>query len=261
MSPPFGEFPQGSSAAAAAAAVVPSNLIVGGASETVPTIKIPGLSGSPDIIPGSPSAFNDEFDQAAAGIPAGWSRTDTQGGSWGSLTTLNTSDFLSNLHIACGAGALVQGIFKAAPTSLPFTMTVKLSDALVGSSGAGQFPAAGIWAASQAPGVAGSLFCLQLQGDANSTPPLLQIMTANSATGASAGGSTLTAAPNQLPVYFQITVTATTIIRRVSVGGYVFINVITTSGLTNTNPFIGLFCNTNAGGQSAEAVFDWVRFK
>jgi hypothetical protein len=78
---------------------------------------IPGLRGSPDSIPSSPSAYNDEFDTFS-----GWTTI-------GTLDVLNVTDRISHLHMVKKAtGTMtISGVYKPSPTP-PFTVTAKRSD-------------------------------------------------------------------------------------------------------------------------------------
>lgn len=246
-----GEVGPGIQSPGTAAGSVPSNLIVGGASETVATIEIPGLSGSADILPASPSTFNDEFDENAAGAPSGWSRTDTSGGSWGALTTCNTSDILSHLHLVCGAGNLFQGVYKLGPGTLPFTVTCKLSDAILHSN----FDYAGMWVASQAPGSAGNVYALNFVDGG-----VIQTQTMVGASGATgSGGNTLDQQP---PGYLRQVVSTTGVTPYRSFSGLVWEN---NGGLISHTfaagaVYVGLFVSTDGASDNGEAAFDWVRF-
>ncbi len=86
---------------------------------------IPGLSGSPDIRVAG--ANDDEFDTTAAGVPTGWT------GTANTPTTQNANTtWKSHYYVSTGAigGDRFYGIFKAAP-SIPYTVTVKVSDATI----------------------------------------------------------------------------------------------------------------------------------
>lgn len=249
---PFGgnEFPGGSGSGSGGGGSVPKNLIIGGASESVATIEIPGLSGSPDIIPSSPSTFSDEFDENAAGTPSGWTST---AGLFGTITTLNTDDAKSFAHILAGSGDFINGIFKAGPTSFPITVIAKLSDCALANANC----EAGLYAGAQAPGVAGTLYLIQITG-VNGGASVVQTGTAVSATGVPGSGSTV-GSWGVTPMYFKIVITATTITRYWSYNGMVWQAVAAVTGLTISAPYVGIFANTN-GGQSGEAYFDYVRF-
>lgn len=232
---------------------VPKNLILGGASESVASIEIPGLSGSPDIIASTSGngAFNDEFDENGSGIPAGWTVLP-----FGALATNNTDDFLSNLHLKTSlTTAVLSGIYKAGPTSFPFTMTAKVTDAVM----AGEADAAGIFVCPVTPGTAGTIYAVQVAEAAATPPCLVQTMSANAATGVPTGtsGNNVSFAP---PVYLRLVVTATTVAYWVSFGGLVWNQLATSTGLTIATPTVGLFVTSNGATPLGEAAFDWVRF-
>lgn len=80
-------------------------------------IIIPGIAGSPDQVPASPSTYDDEFD----GSLAAWTVL-------GSLDVSNVSDFASHWHVRkATVGLQIHGIYKAAP-SLPYAVVAKISD-------------------------------------------------------------------------------------------------------------------------------------
>ena len=245
-----GEFPGGGSGGGGGSVTIPKNLVVGMPSD-IHTVEIDGLSGSPDRLPLSPSTFNDEFDENAAGVPSGWTSTAA---FFGSLPTCNTNDLLSHLHMVAPTTAVANGIFKAAPTTFPFTVIAKVADAVAYQNN----QESGIYVGAQSPGNAGNLFAIGIVGVANAIP-VVQNITINSATGVGGVGSTVgTGIP---PLYLKIVVTATTITRFYSFGGKVWTNAgAATTGLTIVTPSVGLFVNTSSAAQNAEAMFDWIRF-
>ena len=126
--PPFGtggEFVGGGSSGGGSG-TLPRPIIIGGASSNPASIEIPGLNGSPDIIPAVISTFSDEFDENTAGVPSGWTSFNTPG-------TCNTNDVLSHLHLlkAAAGSNNMSGILKAPPVA-PFTMLVKVVDLYLG---------------------------------------------------------------------------------------------------------------------------------
>jgi len=79
-------------------------------------------SWSPDTVPASPHADDDEFDALS-----GWT-------TLGSLDTLNVTDFDGFLHMRKNtSGDRYDGIYKASP-SVPYTVTMKVADRLWGSN-------------------------------------------------------------------------------------------------------------------------------
>lgn len=84
------------------------------------SVTIPGLKGSADALPGSPSSYDQEFGAALSG--------------WTALNSLDmsnaNSDLASHYHIRKNtSGDFYSGIYRAAP-SVPYTMTMKLTDYL-----------------------------------------------------------------------------------------------------------------------------------
>lgn len=226
---------------------------IAGGANSPGIITIGGLGGSPDAAPSAPNAANDEFEQNGAGLPAGWSSTAAL---WGALPTLNTNDAHSHLHLVCGAGGLFQGVYKPGPAA-PYTVTCKIADAQIGLNGAN---AAGLWVSQVAPGSAGTLLGVQIQGRSVATvPPQLQTINANAATGVIGAGAAAANVP-VVPVYFRWIVTANSVTPEFSFGGLVWEQLTPTGALVVTNTWVGLFVDTNGGGQPGEAFFDWVRF-
>lgn len=251
-----GEFPGGGSSTPSGL-IVPSRLVVGGpASGSAATIEIPGLSGSPDIIPASPSTFSDEFDEDAAGVPTGWT-------VFNAPDICNTNDALSHLHIEkLATGTNMAGIFKVPPAA-PYTMTAKLSDLYLGVS----TNRAGIFACSgAAPAAAsGSIIDLGISQASGPTPQYYSNKYAGYQAAGSGTGSLFVdtsvnpeAAP---PCYLRIVVTSTTVWN----SGWSKNGLLWNVGASVLNPgfvpgCVGLMCNTVAGTGRGEAFFDWVRF-
>lgn len=205
--------------------------------------------------PFPPNPANEEFNEGGASAPPGWFRTDTSGGSWGSLTLCNTVDVPGLLHlkVSSGAPSLVQGIYKTAPT-LPFTMTTKLVDAQLQANTGGPF--AGLFVATGTPGSAGTIYTCHLT---SGQPWAVCRNSCNLATGTGFGPNTIQ--NNQpMPIYLGAICDA---------GGHVtftFSNsslvqthfLFTFSGATiNT---IGLFVSSEGTGLAGEAFFEYVRF-
>jgi hypothetical protein len=100
------------------------------------TVEIDGLKGSPDAVPASPSAYDDEFNTLS-----GWT-------TLGALDTLNATDVPSHVHLAkTTSGIRIDGIYKACP-SLPFTVTAHLTDQLCWTN----YQQAGIMLGEASPG-------------------------------------------------------------------------------------------------------------
>jgi hypothetical protein len=215
-------------------------------------ITIPGLAGDLDIVPAAPSAFNDEFDQNTAGVPAGWTSTVAH---FGTLPVCNTNDHPSHLHLQCGPGTVVQGIWKPAPPP-PFTVITKISDAITYTNQ----PAAGLWVSAFAPGSGGGGDFMGLE-IASFSSDIAQVARqfCNNATGAiGVGAGFLT--PCIVPCYLKYVVTATTQTRYWSQGGHIWFQDTTVSGAGISNAYVGLYVTTNGGTVNGEATFDWIRF-
>lgn len=206
---PFGEFPQGGGGGGGVAG--PTNPVVGSPASNSKII-IPGLSGSPDVKGPTTGngALSDEFDENTSGVPSGWTACPWNG------ATISTADVLSLLHItATTSTAQANGIYKAAPTSFPFTVTAKLNDL----QDVANFQRAGLFVAQSTPGSAGSLWTVGLNGrEVGGLFPTLQWTADNQQTGAGGTGNTIQQQMNY-PLYLRAIVTATSVHFMYSRGG------------------------------------------
>lgn len=251
-----GEFVGGGSSSGGGTGTLPKPIILGGPSSSPANIEIPGLNGSPDIIPGSPSTFSDEFDEDAAGVPTGWT-------AFNAPDIANTSDALSRVHIEkLATGNNMAGIFKVPPTA-PFTMLVKLDDVYMGQSPnrAGLFLCSGAAPAA----AAGTIIDFGLS-QASGTP----VYYSNKYTGYQGAGSGTGSLPLDQsvspeaapPTYLKVVVTSATVWQAMwSKNGFLW-NVGTVLNPGFVPGCVGLQCNVAgaAGGGRGEAFFDFVRF-
>lgn len=250
-----GEFVGGGSGATA---TIPKNLILGGASESVPSIIIPGLSGDPDVIPSSPLAANDEFDDNGNGVPAGWS-------SFGAGATFDTNSVLSNLHIKGTASAnVINSLFKTTPAA-PFTVTTKMTDYQFNNTGVNIFNVAGLYVGVANPGTGANAFTGLGISCHNGGGPALQTFAYTSSTSNPAGGNTLFGTGIlSMPLFFRISVNAagTTATYSISINGLIW-TVVAVIALGFTVASCGIYAvasTTGTPGLSPEAYFDYVRF-
>lgn len=206
-------------------------------------IVIPGLAGSPDVVPSSPSSDDDEFDAALSG----WT-------TLGSLDTSEANVIPSHYHIAKTATGTfeVHGIYKAAP-GVPFTVTVALPDYLLDTN----YQHYAIMLADSTPT---KLFLWgPLHQSANGVPELLA---ANWNSRTSRGSFTEYTGTRVLaPKYLRLVVNSSTDLDLWwSHNGLVWKRQATAwnPGFTVAN--VGLALTGNDVSVTAEAAFDWVRF-
>lgn len=216
----------------------------------VPT-QINGLAGSPDVVPSSPGAYNDEFDSDFNGVNSPWT-------AFNSPDTSNTSDFLSHLHLRKNTtGQQMSGWYQSVP-STPFTMTCKMTDIYIG----GNPNRAGIFMCSTSSPQAASGTIVDVGISQNSGAQTLYSNTYTGYNGSGSAGANLDYSPQGVftPVYLRILVTDSTHWTfSWSRGGQVY-----ASGSVFNAGFVPLCCgvmvNPDAGSGRGEATFDWVRF-
>lgn len=199
------------------------------------SVVIPGLKASPDVVPASPNAADDEF-----GALSGWT-------TLGTLDVSNVTDFASHVHIGRTAGAWrCDGIYKATP-STPFTVTAKLADHLA----INDYRQAALFVGAATPGAAltfGPYFetsqkiSRQLWGSPTSRTSY--VMTAG--------------APG--PIYLRMVVTSSTDV----VCWYSYSGLLYQLAFATTNPGFTIgsvgFVMSDYYGAKVEAAFDWIRF-
>lgn len=217
-------------------------------------IVIPGLAGSPDKLPTSPSAGDDEFDTTDTTDPmTGWT-------TLGILDGLNiNSHTLSHLYLkkAANANTRVDGIYKAA--TVPFTITAKVSAHTVRAD----YSRAGIFIGAATPGdieTCGLVHSgIHYQGevlDMAAPTTLTATIAAVSFFATSAVG-----AARALPWYFRIIVASSTdVTYQISYDGVFWYSLIANRNPGFTVGSAGLFVNPQNGTTDVEAIFDWVRF-
>lgn len=225
----------------------------GGGSDLVQTysgggsVYIPGLRGSPDAIPASPNAADDEFDT-----------TSTFSSTLGSLDANNTTDFPSLLHLKkTTSGSRIDGVYKTAP-SMPFTVTARISD----WSRHVQYGAVMLLLTEATPGKCftyGVVNTGTYGGPAfGGTPDAFTNLWTNNTTRGTVGEYDAGYQGDLL--YLRLIVTASNNITcQVSSGGYLFASTHSgvNSGLTVAN--VGI-CISGFAAVTIEALVDWVRF-
>ena len=206
------------------------------------SVTIPGLKGSPDAVPGSPSAYDDEFNALS-----GWT-------TLGSPATLNVTDVPSNLHVANTAGTWAAvGIYKACPTP-PFTVTTKLS------------------ASAQAAGAQASLILL------DTTPSYMFALGQNFGTGyglwndlvrgswtlpstrSSASDNNISSGIWVAPFLRFYVGSTTSVTCYFSMDGLLWLTAYTAQNPGFTIAKVGVGVQTSGASVVAEAFFDWIRF-
>lgn len=248
-----GEFVGGGSSTASGL-IVPKNLVEGGPTTSgVSSLIIPGLSGSPDLLPTSPSTFSDEFDEDAAGVPTGWTSFNTP-------DICNTSDALSRLHLQRNASGNMSGIMKAPPAT-PFTMIMKMDDMYLGVNT--NRAAIALCSLAVPTGAAGTIIDLGIS-QASGTP----VFYSNKYTGFNGGGSGTGSLPIDTtinpeacpPVYLKVVVaSAASWIASWSKNGFLWnVGTALNPGFVplGVGPTVNAVTTTGRG----EAFIDYVRF-
>jgi hypothetical protein len=95
---------------------IPGPVASGGSSSSSVTVP-PSISASPDLVPGTPNALDDEF--AGSALSGNWTQVNVSGVTFTVSNSLLT--FASPVH----AGDSVQQLLKTAP-STPYTLTAKV---------------------------------------------------------------------------------------------------------------------------------------
>jgi hypothetical protein len=223
---------------------MPSNLVIGGAATAgQATVELPGLSGSPDLIPPA-LQFDEEFDQNTAGVPAGWT-------SMNAPAVVSTNEIPSHLHLhnSDNNQNVCRGIFRALPGGLvyPLTITAKVSEGFQGLSG--------IIVSAVAPGNAGTGYGLAWSGGA-------QGMVLNMSALSLVGNGNNTGRP-WTPKYLRIQMPDSTHVNsQYADSGFTY-QVTPTQvqeTLSGAAGFLTLFVNT-LNSNTADVCFDWVRIK
>jgi len=213
------------------------------------TVVIPGLTGSPDVMPASPSSYDDEFDTTDSSDPiTGWT-------TLGSFTALTSNVVPSHLRMYTSSSTSynVNGIYKAIP-SMPFTVTAKLTDYLHNAN----YQHIGIMLTEASPG---KLF---LYGPCSHTGhsfwTTFMYFVWNSRTSRSSTYSEPDG-PYRKPYIRLIVASSTDVTTQCSEDGLVWVtkSANVNPGFTIGN--VGLFTTANEiGSIPIEVVVDWIRF-
>jgi hypothetical protein len=221
-------------------------------------ITIPGLSGSPDIVPSSPGAANDEFDQNTAGVPSGWS-------SFGASGTWDTNTVPSHLHILSepSVANVITAVFKSSP-SAPFTMTAKIADCQMDNATANVFMATGLFVGIASPGTGSNAFTGMAMVAKQGGTGAMQTFAYTGPTTNPSGLNTALAGLVVPPLYVRVAVNGagTTAVFSASLNGMVWFQVASIA-LGFTVASIGLYtdpASSSSTSTPAEAYFDYVRF-
>lgn len=200
-------------------------------------VRIPGLSGSPDILPASPSAYDDEFDTLT-----GWT-------TLGTLDVLNVTDFPSHLHMKRAQAAWnVDGIYKAIP-SMPFTVTCKMNDYFLKDN----YEMHGLLLAEAGPGKLVHWGPWYVAGE-NMGYVIWNSRTSRN-TYAYAAKSRLKTA------YLRLVVTSSTSVAfQYSEDGLIWVTMYTGINPGFTIAYVGLAMSGNDNADTVEGVWDWIRF-
>jgi hypothetical protein len=206
------------------------------------SVYIPGLKGSPDIPPGSPSAYDDEFNT-----------TSTFTTALGTLDQNNTSDFPSRLHLKRQLAAVgVVGVYKTAP-GMPFTVTAKMDSARLYENNA----FAGIMLTEASPGKI-STFCPVTNAGTQSWPLYRWTNLTTFAT----QNLVSTIDPTHFTHdYLRVVVTSSSSVAfSISHDGLVWFTLFSAIDTSMTVANVGLCIGDLGAAHLVEATFDWIRF-
>lgn len=205
-------------------------------------IVVPGMEGSSDRVPASPSSYDDEFEGYS-----GWT-------SFGTLDVANASDFPSHLHLKRNAvdSQALDGIYKTAPTA-PFTVTTKLADMLFDV----QYHFAGLVVGDGTPGKMMTAAVWYVGG-----VPYTNVSTWTNRTTRSANTDTANTYNWYAPIYLRLVVnSATSFHFETSKNGMVWRRVATAYNPSLASiAVVGIVQGGWNAGITMESVFDWVRF-
>lgn len=218
-------------------------------------IVIPGLAGSPDVMPASPDADDDEFDTTDTSDPmAGWT-------TLGTLDGLNiNSHTLSHLYLKKNAtsSTRVDGIYKA--RTPPFTVTARLSAHTIRAD----YSRAGIFIGAASPGDIETIAYIHVSNSSAYQGEVLDMASPTSYTATIAASSLVLinyTYGRWLPVYLRIVVASSTdVTYQISLDGVFWSSVVANRNPGFTVGSAGLFLNPQNASTDVEAVFDWIRF-
>lgn len=217
---------------------------------TLPGTTIPGLAASPDQVPASPSADDEEFDAALSGS---WTVAGT-----GATADAN-STATSHLYISAPATASVRNIYayKVIP-SMPFTAIAKMVDTTARIAN----HEVGLFLGEASPGKMETI----VLRDAGSSDMDLGVQIWTNPTTYASNAIVLPTTPGyglHPPLYFKLAVTSSSSVRYYfSFGGLVWTEI--TSGARNPGFTIGSIGMVNYAGTGnvfgVATLWDFLRF-
>lgn len=224
----------------------------GGSFVIIETPDIPGLAASPDILPASPSADDEEFDAALSGS---WT-------TFGSPTTVDANATVpSHLYIKApvSASAQLRGIYRTLP-SAPFTVIAKCA-ATSARTGTGGNMEVGLFLGNGSPGAMENFF----YRDAGSSNFDFGIQVWTSPTAFSSTPNTTPATGGyglHAPFWQKIVYTsATNVSYYFSMDGQLFIPLVTGRNPGITPTVLGFVVYDGAQNTyGCEALWDYMRF-
>ena len=221
---------------------------------------IPTLAGSPDIAdpPGTGnSQYNDDFNEDSAGPPTGWTLLNAP-------STCNTTDSLSQLHIAAGTSNSIAGIYKAiGAATFPLTVTARITEALLNTEGVAS--CVGFFLSPVAPGSAGTGMAIVISQTTASPPvPQVQYGTINMATFAwTKIANSILQVPGNAGIYLQmlgLDNTGENFQFNWSYGGRSFVQMEPEESIAAAAAYVGIFANGNGSNFDQDCYVDWIRF-
>jgi len=203
------------------------------------SIIIPGLAGSPDIVPSSPSGYDDEFSALS-----GWT-------TLGTLDTLNVTDFASHVHIKRATGAWdVDGIYKTCPSmASSWTVTAKFTDYFA----AANYQQCGLMLAEASPGK------LYIFGPLYTGSAAIYSTTWTNRT--SRSGYESGVVNPVLYQYFRLIVASSTNVTcQISRSGIFWTTIFANRNPNFTIGNVGIAITTNDASGTMGTIVDWIRF-
>jgi len=205
------------------------------------SVRIPGLSGSPDRVPASPSAYDDEFDATLSG----WT-------TLGALDIADSNAIPSHLHLTKTLTVAMNGdgIYKACP-SMPFTVTAKLTDYLHNAN----YSNVGLMVGEATPGkfmLFGPCFHSSYNWWTAFSYAVWNSRTSRASWVPSDG-------PRQ-PYVRMIVASSTSVTMQVSGDGLIWVTKHTAINPGFTIGSAGFYITGNEGAFTVELAADWIRF-
>jgi hypothetical protein len=207
-------------------------------------IVIPGLAGSADCLPTSPSAYDDEFEGSS--LDGDWTTIGSP--------TITVANSLVRLYSASTGTFQLHGILRSAP-STPFTVTMKLVDQLTGASYRSTHLMVGEASPGKYMGHQYGSTSTYGPGDSNVGYGIWSSRTARSSWGGDVAWGV------GLPCYLRLVVaSSTSVTTQFSLGGKVFRTINTAVNPGFTVGSVAIMISGQDNSVQAEAYVDWVRF-